>query len=331
MANPEHLAKFLAGADAWNAWRPREPGVRPDLRGAVLRRLDLSRRDLQWIDFSGADLQEVYLEDCVVFSVLACRANWRGAKIYGTTFQYVNAEDCIFDDCALIRSTFQHCLLSRASFRGTYLNDSIFANTELRDVQGWREELPITIGIDTFFRSGGLPDHFLRAAKIPEEFITYARSLTGIGIEYYSCFISYSNKDDEFARRLHGDLQARKIKTWFAPEDLKIGDRFHSRIDDSIRLHDKLVLILSKQSIDSAWVRREVEAAREREDREKKDILFPIRLDDAIFESNEAWAAEIRRSKYIGDFRRWKSDDDYTVALDRLVKDLKKEGPIIMG
>jgi len=82
--------------------------------------------------------------------------------------------------------------------------------------------------------------------------------------------------------------------------------------------------------MNSAWVRREVEAAREREDREKRDILFPIRLDDAVFEVNEAWAVEIRRAKHIGDFRNWKSPDGYRTALERLLRDLTKEGPIMM-
>ena len=193
-----------------------------------------------------------------------------------------------------------------------------------------RHIAPSSIGIDTFFDSGGLPEEFLRAAGVPEEFITYAGSLVGKAIEYYSCFISYSSNDEPFARRLHESLQAKNIRTWFAPEDLKIGDRFRTRIDESIRVHDKLALILSGNSINSAWVRREVESALDREDREKRDILFPIRLDDAIFESNEPWASEVKRTRHIGDFRNWKSHDDYSKNFERLVKDLKKEGPIIM-
>jgi len=35
--------------------------------------------------------------------------------------------------------------------------------------------------------------------------------------------------------------------------------------------------------------------------------------------------------RHIGDFRKWKSHDDYTAAFDRLVRDLKKsQPPIIM-
>jgi hypothetical protein len=42
---------------------------------------------------------------------------------------------------------------------------------------------------------------------MPEEFITCMKSLVVNPIEYYSCFISYSTKDQGFAKWLHGDLQ----------------------------------------------------------------------------------------------------------------------------
>ncbi|HEX8336259.1 MAG TPA: hypothetical protein VF621_05980 [Pyrinomonadaceae bacterium] len=47
---------------------------------------------------------------------------------------------------------------------------------------------------------------------MPEAFITYMNALTVEPIELYSCFISYSNKDQEFAKRLYGDLQNENIR-----------------------------------------------------------------------------------------------------------------------
>src|SRR5205807_3279483 len=38
----------------------------------------------------------------------------------------------------------------------------------------------------------------------------------------------------------YADLQANNVRCWYAPEDLKIGDKFRVRIDESIRLYDKL-------------------------------------------------------------------------------------------
>ncbi len=109
---------------------------------------------------------------------------------------------------------------------------------------------PSTIGIDTIYKSkGNIPEVFLRGAGVPEDFIVYMRSLVGKAIEFYSCFISYSSQDDDFAQRLHADLQQKGVRCWFAPEDLKIGDKFRTRIDESIRIYDKVMVVLSENSI----------------------------------------------------------------------------------
>ncbi len=78
--------------------------------------------------------------------------------------------------------------------------------------------------------------------------------MVGRPIEFYSCFISYSTKDQEFAERLHADLQAKGVRCWFAPHDMKGGRKLHEQIDEAIRLHDKLLLILSEHSMSSNWV-----------------------------------------------------------------------------
>ncbi len=141
-------------------------------------------------------------------------------------------------------------------------------------------------------------------AGVPEDFIRYMKSLAGNPIEFYSCFISYSSQDDDFARRLHADLQQNKVRCWFAPEDLKIGEKFRTRIAESIRVYDKLMVILTEHSLASPWVEEEVEAALEKERKQRgKLVLFPIRLDDAVMNTDQAWAASLRRTRHIGDFR----------------------------
>lgn len=175
----------------------------------------------------------------------------------------------------------------------------------------------------TLAKSGPLPLAFLRGCGLPETLIEYLPSLLNQPIQFYSCFISYSTKDQDFADRLYADLQNKGVRCWFAPEDLKIGDRFRHRIDEAIRIHDKLLLILSEHSVQSDWVREEVESCLECERREKQTVLFPVRLDDAVMDAKEAWAASIQRQRHIGDFRKWKDHDPYTKALDRLLKDLK--------
>ncbi len=115
------------------------------------------------------------------------------------------------------------------------------------------------------------------------------------------------------------------MRCWFAPEHLKIGARTRTAIDESIRIHDKLLLILSKNSIQSDWVEKEVETAFEKERKRKQTVLFPISIDDAFKRTRKAWAADIRRARNIGNFSRWKNHDSYRKAFDRLLRDLKAE------
>ena len=79
-----------------------------------------------------------------------------------------------------------------------------------------------------------------------------------VDTEFYSCFISYSSKDQAFTEHLHARLRENGVQCWYAPKDLKIGDPFRQKIDDAIHDHDRLLLVLSEESVKSDWVREEV-------------------------------------------------------------------------
>lgn len=164
---------------------------------------------------------------------------------------------------------------------------------------------------------------FLRGCGLPDSFIAHMHLLVGKAIEYYSCFISYSNKDENFARRLYNDLQGAGVHCWFAPEDLPRGAKIRPGIEQAIRKHEKLLLVLSAQSVESNWVEQEMETAQERERQKQKLVLFPVRLDDAVMQVKEGWPAYLRNTRNIGDFTRWKEHDSYQKALQRLLSDLK--------
>jgi len=210
-----------------------------------------------------------------------------------------------------------------------FVNWTRFGDKDLSTVKGLdtvRHRGPSTIGIDTLFRSQGkIPEVFLRGAGVPDTFITYIASLTSQAIQFYSCFISYSSKDEEFAQRLHNDLQAKGVRCWFAPEDLKIGAKIRPTIDETIRLHDKLLLVLSEHSVASQWVEQEVETALARERKQDETMLFPIRLDNAVMEMEGGWPALIKNTRNIGNFSQWKEHDAYQKGFNRLLRDLKAE------
>ena len=52
-------------------------------------------------------------------------------------------------------------------------------------------------------------------------------------------------------------------------------------------------------------------------------MLFPIRLDDAVTDTDQAWAASLRRTRHIGDFTNWKDHDAFKTAFERLRRDLR--------
>ena len=83
--------------------------------------------------------------------------------------------------------------------------------------------------------------------------------------------------------------------------------------------------------MNSDWVKAEIANAREREDREKKQMLFPIALapqenirQRELFGTDSARAI---REYLMDDFSNWKDHDSYQRAFRRLVKELKGERP----
>lgn len=311
MANPQHLKFLRRGVKAWNRFRQdnQEAILLPDFRGADLKDLELSQADLFFADFSGANLAKTRL----IMSNLQA-ANFRAANLTGTVFSFADLSGARFAGANLTRAVFNITVLGDVDFTGAKgLNSCIHLS-------------PSTIDYRTLAKSDRLPLNFLRGCGLPDALIEFLPSLLNEPIQFYASFISYSSKDQKFADRLYADLQSKGVRCWLATEDLKIGDKIRTGIDEAIRLHDKLMLVLSKYSVASDWVEQEVETALERERKERHTVLFPIRLDDAVMKVESGWPALIRNTRHIGDFRKWKNHDTYQKAFDRLLRDLKAEG-----
>jgi TIR domain len=139
-----------------------------------------------------------------------------------------------------------------------------------------------------------------------------------------SLFISYSSKDELFANRLYTDLKLKGIPCWLAPHDMPIGAKILDSIDDAIRQQEKFLLILSKNFISSDWVEDEVSKAFAEERRRGQNVLFPVRIDDSIMKTTEAWAVKIKDQRNIGDFRNWTDETAYKYELDKILRDLTR-------
>jgi len=320
----------LVGAKLGKAYFDAAYLCEANLKGADLEEAELLLADLTDADLSGANLTRANLY----------RISLRGAILRGTNLIEADLREADLNGADLNGAD-----LSRARFGRTVLGDIDLSRTKgLVEVQ---HESMSTIGTDTIYRSRGrIPEKFLRGCGLSDMDIEYAKlaapgfnpgqvtNITdrihelflGRGNQDFSCFISYSSKDGKFAKSLNDDLQNNGVRCWFAPEDLKIGDKFHGRIDDAIRVHDKLLIVLSESSVRSSWVEKEVEAAFEKERLCGCIVLFPIRIDNGIMNTDQAWADEIRRTRHIGDFSDQKDKESYKRAFEGLLRDLKAAG-----
>ncbi|HYH86456.1 MAG TPA: toll/interleukin-1 receptor domain-containing protein [Pyrinomonadaceae bacterium] len=344
MANPEHLEILERGVEAWNEWRKKSHEIQPylndadlsgaDLSGATFRHAMLGRVNLSHTNLSRADLIGAILNGANL-----SRSDLRGARLDGASLYSANLSHANLSHANLSYANLHRSLLRGTDFTNSYWQGSTLAELDLSEAKGLETVshlTPSTIGVDTLYLSAGkIPEAFLRGCGIPDDFIAFIPSHFGIrqAIQFYSCFISYSTRDEEFARRLYSRMRDEHLRVWFAPEDIQGGQKLHEQIERAIQLHDRLLLVLSESSMQSEWVINEIQRARETEIKENRRKLFPITIVD--FEKVKAWrrfdadsgkdlAKEVREY-FIPDFSNWKDHDAFEKAFDRLLRDLKAE------
>jgi hypothetical protein len=307
-----------------------------DLRGAVLGRAHLSGADLRDAELGGADLRGADFIEANLRRAHLGRADLRGAKLIEADLGRADLREANLGGADLREANLggahlgganlSEATLGGANLGGATLHKTIFGDTNFAGATGLetcRHVGPSILDHQTLQKSGPLPLAFLRGVGLPDTLIEYLPSLLNQPIQFYSCFISYSGKDQEFAERLHADLQNKGVRCWFAPHDMPIGAKILDALDEAIRLRDKVLLILSEDAIASDWVEGEVTRALDEERTRKQTILFPVRIDDAVIQTSEAWARLLRGQRNIGDFTRWKDHDTYQKSLERVLRDLK--------
>jgi uncharacterized protein YjbI with pentapeptide repeats len=204
-----------------------------DLRDAILFRASFLRANLAYITLSGASLYEAELKGAVLSGANLYGADLKGATLSGASLSNANLADARLKEVNFWRANLSGANLSganlcganlcganlnRANLSGADLSGAnlckaevawtLFTDMDLSKVEGLETVQhygPSSIGIDTIIRSQGkIPDIFLRNAGVPNSIIEIIPSLVGSlkPIDFYSCFISCSSKDQCFAERL---------------------------------------------------------------------------------------------------------------------------------
>jgi Pentapeptide repeats (8 copies) len=145
MANDEHVALLKQGVAAWNAWREKNPDIRPDLSDATLGvnlsranlsgtnlskavlvhanlgEADLSGAMLDWADLSGADLSGANLLSAQLMEANVSGANLSGAHLYWANLTGANLNAVVLFNAELNSAELIGAKLSGANLSGANL------------------------------------------------------------------------------------------------------------------------------------------------------------------------------------------------------------------
>jgi uncharacterized protein YjbI with pentapeptide repeats len=313
-----------------------------DLREAYLRDAELSEASLREANLSGAVLTKAYLHGADLrganlSGAHLVEAQFNEAYLHGANLSGANLSGAYLHEANLSRADLSRADLSRAEFYRARLDHTVFATVDLSKVKGldtvWHDG-PSAISIDTWYLShGNVPEAFLQGCGVHDTLIKHLLSLrdTMQPVQFYSCFISYSSQDQDFARRLYERMRDEHLRVWFAPEDMQGGRKLHEQVEEAIRLYDKVLVILSTQGRQSKWLMNELRQARKDELQMNRRKLFPVCLMpmevlqtwECIDPETDKDIADEVRAYYIPDFSDWKNHDAFERAFARLLRDLK--------
>ena len=131
--------------------------------------------------------------------------------------------------------------------------------------------------------------------RVPNEI--YRRVLEGVLCAGTRVFVSHCSSDKAFVRKLVDDLLKRDLNVWFDERELKTGDSIVEGIEGGLKNTDYLMVILSKESVNSKWVRAELNAALMNELSGGGTVLLPTLMEDCEI-------PELLRDRVYADFRK---------------------------
>jgi len=87
-------------------------------------------------------------------------------------------------------------------------------------------------------------------------------------------FLSHSNEDREFVDKLAVKLRRHGIPLWYSQTNIVGAQQWHEEIGAALQRCDWFAVVLSPQSVESMWVKRELLKALEQ--RRFQDKIIPI-------------------------------------------------------
>lgn len=93
-------------------------------------------------------------------------------------------------------------------------------------------------------------------------------------------FLSHSSKDKKTARRLATDIKMSNITVWFDEWEIHVGHSITQKISRGLDDIDFVVVLLSKNSVESGWVQKEWAAKIGEEATSQSVVVLPVLLEE---------------------------------------------------
>lgn len=320
MNNYQHI--LYKGIDHWNNWRKENPMVIPDLSNQKFDGINLCEGDFYKVNFTNSSLV-----GCDLSKADFTKANFTNAKL---------------DGAFLVKSYLLETIFVNTSFLNCTFRETIFANAVIKKAQNLEQGVYLGysyIDFKTINNSRGLPKSFLLGIGLKEWEVNFLLSedknilkLTELSLQieqdrneientYHSVFLSYSEKDINFASRFYADLIRSEIKCWFAPENIYYGSDIFDSIDQAIENFDKMIVILSKNSVESIWVEDEVKKMFSIEREKKEKLILPILIENIDNTNFKPWVKKLLENRHYAKIFDWNTNDaHYEYTLSKILR-----------
>lgn len=94
-------------------------------------------------------------------------------------------------------------------------------------------------------------------------------------------FLCHASEDKNTARELGSYLSSRGVEVWLDEWEIRVGDSIVAKINEGLEAASHLALLLSANSVNKLWVRREFSSALMRQLKDNSVSVLPLRLDDS--------------------------------------------------
>ena len=128
-------------------------------------------------------------------------------------------------------------------------------------------------------------------------------------------FISHSSSDKPFVREFISRLSPFEIDLWLDETEIKIGDSLIEKIGEGLINSQYLIVVLSKKSVNSGWVKEELNYFLANQIKNKKVKVLPILIENCNI-------PPFLGDKYYLDLRDWQNNFRLKAAVDKLILDL---------